>query len=103
MLNQLTQEMSSIVNATLGNSYTYNREDGTIIENVNIIINRNNPVTDELNNLIGYETIASIEKSVITERPDSRDNFTDADGKIFRIGQVTQETTSKWYVNIREF
>ena len=90
------------VNKILGDSVTYSRfKDGFETPNINITVNRNKKVNDQFGNLIGYRNEASILKSDLPDRPQPRDTFTDGN-VTWRVGEVTIENVSKWYVDIAE-
>lgn len=89
-----------IVNNTLGVIcvYTINLS-GDIIEDVDIIIDRNKEVTDDFGMIAGYRVEASILKSQIN-RVRNEDSFVDPSGRIWTINQIVKDTTAKWYVDI---
>lgn len=90
------------VNRILGDSFTYSRfADGAETIGIQITVNRNKKVNDQFGNLIGYRNEASILKSDIPDRPKPRDTFFNDDVK-WRVGEVTIENSSKWYVDIQE-
>lgn len=91
------------INRVLGDSFTYTRvSSGDETPNMMITINRNKKVNDEFGNLIGYRVEASILKADLTERPTPRDTFINADGSKWRVGEVTIENASKWYIDVQE-
>ncbi|AUS02259.1 hypothetical protein NVP2096O_24 [Vibrio phage 2.096.O._10N.286.48.B5] len=90
------------VNRILGDSFTYiNYADSSEIERVMITVNRNKKVVDTFGNLIGYRVEASILKSEVPNRPQPRDTFTDG-SVTWRVGEVTIENLSKWYIDVQE-
>ncbi|AUR84394.1 hypothetical protein NVP1055O_18 [Vibrio phage 1.055.O._10N.286.55.E9] len=91
------------INRVLGDSFTYTRySDDSETPDIMITINRNKKVNDNFGNLIGYRNEASILKADLTDRPDPRDTFVNADGQRWRVGEVTIENISKWYVDVQE-
>ena len=90
------------VNSILGDSFTYERyENGALTPDIKITVNRNKKVNDNFGNLIGYRNEGSILKSDLPDRPRPRDTFFN-DGVKWRVGEVTIENSSKWYVDIQE-
>lgn len=90
------------VNNILGDSFTYSRfADGAESFDLKITVNRNKKVNDQFGNIIGYRNEASILKSDLPTRPQPRDTFFN-DGIKWRVGEVTIENVSKWYVDIQE-
>jgi hypothetical protein len=94
--------MSRVVNSTLGTICTYTDKDGFDYIDVPIIINKNAVVKDAVGNLLGYEVIANIEKRLIPSRPSNQDKFTDDEHNVFYVGQIRQETPSKYYFVVTE-
>ncbi|AHK11745.1 hypothetical protein S144_31 [Shewanella sp. phage 1/44] len=91
------------INSILGDSFTYWRKvDEVTTPNIMVTINRNKKVNDAFGNLIGYRNEASILKSDLTDTPAPYDIITDAAGTKWRIGEVTIENVSKWYVDVQE-
>ena len=101
LISESLQGMSSIVNSVLGESCTYTQEDGTIIPNVDVTINRNKIVKGEFGVLAGYRVEASI---LISQVPEIRNEelITTEKGEMFRVSEVEQKTSSKYYVSVYE-
>lgn len=89
---------SRVVNATLGGTFTYHRENGDIVNDASIIIDRNKEVKDDHGFLAGYRVEASILKEEVPEIGD--DHFISAKDETWSVNAVTRETTAKWYVDI---
>ena len=95
--------MSRVVNSTLGTICTYHKHSNSEdYPDIPIIIDRNSAVNDAVGNLLGFEVTASVEKSFINNRPSNLDSFTDDEGNIFVVGQIREETRSKWYFVVTE-
>ena len=94
--------MSSVVGATLGTICAYTDSASVEQRSVPIIIDRNAAVKDAIGNVIGYEVVANVEKSYITKRPSNVEFFIDDEGNKFVVGQVREETVSKWYFTVTE-
>lgn len=94
--------MSRVVNATLGDVCTYIDSDGIEYPNIPIIIDRNSAVKDAIGNLIGFEVVANVEKQYIPFRPSNLDKIIDDECNNFSVGQLREETHSKWYFIVTE-
>jgi len=91
------------INRVLGDSFTYSRKaDGVTTPDVMITINRNKKVNDAFGNLVAYRNEASIVKTDLTTSPAPYDTFSNADGQVWRVGDITQENTAKWYIDVVE-
>lgn len=91
------------INDILGDSFNYWRKaTDAVTPNLMITINRNKKVNDAFGNLLGYRNEASILKSDLSESPDPYDTITSLDGTVWRIGEITIENQSKWYVDVQE-
>lgn len=103
LLSDSIREALSVTNQLLGVPCTYERAyDNEITENVLVIVERNKPVTDEFKNLIGYRVEANMLKSQVPTRPNDGDKITDDTGNEYRVSHVTKDTSTKWYVDVRE-
>lgn len=101
LMRDLMTDASNVVNTTLGVLCYYEQVTGDILD-AHIVIDKNKPVKDDFNLIIGYRVEASILKS---EVPTIKNNeyFTDSEtGQRYRVSQVTKESLAKWYVDIIE-
>jgi len=95
------QSANRVINSTLGVLCTYNHKDGAVTDDVEIIIDRNILVKDEFNVLAGYRVQGNFTKEQIPQI-EIDDKFTDESGQVWSVTELTEETTTKWYVNIIE-
>ena len=102
LFKQLSADMSSVVSATFGTTCIYTDNVEVEHADVLIIIDRNAAVKDAIGNVIGYEVVANVEKAYIAKRPSNTEFFIDDEGNKFIVGQVREETASKWYFTVTE-
>lgn len=100
---ELVADAAKITNEVMGEVCTYRRRDGSEIQNVTIIIQRNKVVKDNYSNIIGYADQAVFLKSQLGQRPNERETFIDPNGNEYRVGQLVKESSQKWYFEISEF
>lgn len=99
---ELAQALS-ITNDVMGVPCSFLRpDDHTVTENVMVIIDKNKKVTDEFKMLVGFRNEANFLKSQHPHRPEPGDIITAEGGIEWRVGDVTTETSVKWYVDVRE-
>lgn len=98
---QLAAEAARVVNSTLGVPCTYYPYDDVANPvTLNVTIDKNSQVKDQMGNVLGYEVIASFEKSELPRRPAQRDYFDDDEGTRWHIHQMREETKAKWYFTV---
>ena len=101
LLSEALATSSGVVNDLLGDVCVYTRKsDGSTTDDVMVIITRGKIVTDEFKNVIGYRDEANFTKSQIPFKPQQYDIITEANGNEWRVGEITKETSSKWYVDV---
>lgn len=99
LIQEVMQKASRVVNVTLGARCMYRPSKGSVIEDCNIIINKNLPITGDYGVLAGYRVEASILKEEVS-KVSVNDHILDAAGDTWRITMMTKETLSKWYVDV---
>lgn len=100
---QIAAQALSYTNELMGVPCLFTRpDDHTVVEDVMVIINKNKKVTDEFKMVVGFRNEANFLKSQHPRRPYGGDVITTPDGVEWRIGDVTTETETKWYVDVRE-
>lgn len=101
---QLAAAAAKVVNATLGAACTYYLYDDLAnpLPGLSIIVDKNNAVKDSMGNVLGFEVVASVEKSVMPRRPMQRDYFVDDEGVTWYVNRLREESTAKWYFSVTE-
>lgn len=97
---ELVADAAKITNEVIGDVCTYVLRSGDEVQNLNIVIKRNQLVKDNFSNIIGYADQAVILKSQLGQRPEEREKIIDPNGNEYRVGNVVKETSQKWYVEI---
>ncbi len=92
---------SKVVNTILGVPCQYEDRNGLITNEVLISINHNREVKGDFGILAGAYVEASILKSDI-EKVRPSDKFTDDEGTLWEITEITKDTSTKWYASIIE-
>lgn len=99
----LARRAAQLVNDRLGESCTYfiyGAEEP--LENVQIIIAREDEARDQMGNLVVPEIQGSALKSQLPQRPDDRDYLVDSEGQRYRVSYVLHDNPSKWYFYLIE-
>lgn len=100
---QIAAAALAVTNEVMGVSCLYtNRRTNAVIESVMVVINKNKKVTDEFKNLVGYRNEANVLKSQVPGRPNIGDTVTDPDGVTWILGELTLDTETKWYIDVRK-
>ena len=99
---EIAQEALAVTNDVMGVPCVYGRDsDNSAVDNVMVIINKNKKVTDEFKTFVGYRNEANFLKSQYPHQPEDGDIITEPNGTEWRVGVVTIETDTKWYVDVR--
>lgn len=100
-IKHLLKSASNLVNSILGVVCIYEHRSGDFTPDVHITIDRNKLVKDDNGFIAGYGVEATILISQIPRIYDG-EKFTDDENNIWKIVQLTRQTSSKWYVDIVE-
>jgi len=100
-VSDVLKRASRVVQSTFGSPFLYAERGGGNPVNCIAYINETADLKDERDIVIGTHPVVKLLKDDFTYAPRDRDTLTDSDtGKVWRIGLLTEESSTAWYYEV---